>query len=187
MHITARNNTTRLVSFIIGGLILLIFILAAAVTRQAFTNNDLIHKRQTIVTPMQFNAPFTVSETRADTEYLRMMTLSFLALRLNVSPETVDLNHEFLLSYVRTASVPDFVPVLDDESKRIKDNGVNSAFYQTDITVYPANGRVDARGVLKTWIGTARPETEIKQYRLDLEYDNGLTRIARFVEVTNEK
>lgn len=187
MHITARNNTTRLVSFIIGGLILLIFILAVAVARMAFTNIDLVHKRPVIVTPMQYNAPFSVSENQADADYLRMMTLSFLALRLNVSPETVDMNHAFLLSYVKTETLQDFTSVLDDESKRIKDNSVNSAFYQTDITVYPANGRVDIRGVLKTWIGTARPDTEIKQFRLDLEYHNGLTRIARFVEVDNEK
>lgn len=187
MHITARNNTTRLVSFIIGGLILLIFILALAVARQGFTNNDLIHKRQTVVTPMVYNAPFSVSETEADADYLRMMTLSFLALRLNVSPETVDANHQFLLSYVKTESLQDFMTVLADEARRIKDNSVNSAFYQTDITVYPVNGRVDVRGVLKTWIGTARPDTEIKQYRLDLEYHNGLTRIVRFVEISNEK
>lgn len=140
MHITARNNTTRLVSLIIGGLILLIFILAVAVARLAFTNIDLVHKRPVIVTPMQYNAPFSVSENQADADYLRMMTLSFLALRLNVSPETVDMNHAFLLSYVKTETLQNFTSVLDDESKRIKDNSVTGV----RPGIYPPRRKADA-------------------------------------------
>ncbi|EBV4237241.1 type IV conjugative transfer system protein TraE, partial [Salmonella enterica subsp. enterica serovar Panama] len=53
--------------------------------------------------------------------------------------------------------------------------------------VYPVDGRIDVRGVLKMWIGNSKPSTEIKTYRLRLKYTGGFTRIGRFYEVTNEK
>lgn len=169
------------------GLILMVFILGIAVTRLAFTNRSLINEQRTVVTPMTYNAPFVVSKARADTEYFRMMTLSFLALRLNVSPETVDSNHEFLLSFVHPESRSPFKSVLIDEATQIKTNSVNSTFDTTKITVYPVDGRVDIRGVLRTYIGSGPGTTEIKNYRLKLDYANGFTRIVSFHEVTNEK
>ncbi|WP_276520069.1 TraE/TraK family type IV conjugative transfer system protein, partial [Citrobacter freundii] len=103
---------------------------------------------------------------KADTEYFRMMTLSFLALRLNVAPETVDSNHAFLMTFVEPDVRADFVKVLDEEAAQIKANDVNSTFYTTEINVYPVDGRIDVRGVLKMWIGNSKPSTEIKTYRL---------------------
>ena len=100
MEISARNSSTKIIAVIILSLTTLVFILGFAVAWLAVTNRALIHEQRTVVTPMTYNAPFVVSETKADTEYFRMMTLSFLALRLNVSPETVDSNHAFLLSFV---------------------------------------------------------------------------------------
>ncbi|WP_370620251.1 TraE/TraK family type IV conjugative transfer system protein [Citrobacter meridianamericanus] len=100
MEISARNSSTKIIAIFILSLTTLVFILAFAVAWLAVTNRALIHEQRTVVTPMTYNAPFAVSETKSDTENYRMMTLSFLALRLNVSPETVDSNHAFLLSFV---------------------------------------------------------------------------------------
>lgn len=116
-----------------------------------------------------------------------MMTLSFLALRLNVSPETVDSNHAFLMSFVEPEVREEFKKVLQEEAAQIKASDVNSTFYTTEINVYPVDGRVDVRGVLKMWIGNSKPTTELKNYRLRLKYAGGFTRIGRFYEVTNEK
>ncbi|AHM76645.1 MULTISPECIES: type IV conjugative transfer system protein TraE [Yersiniaceae] len=187
MEISARNSSTKLIAIIILILTILLFIVSFAVAWLVVTNRSLIHDQRTVVTPMTYNAPFAVSETKADTEYFRMMTLSFLALRLNVSPETVDSNHAFLLTFVDPEARAEFKPVLQEEASQIKSSEVNSTFYTTEINVYPVDGRVDVRGVLKMWIGNAKPSTEIKNYRLRLNYTGGFTRIARFYEVTNEK
>ena len=88
MEISARNSSTKIIAIIILSLTALVFILGFAVTWLAVTNRTLIHEQRTVVTPMTYNAPFAVSETKADTEFFRMMTLSFLALRLNVRSRT---------------------------------------------------------------------------------------------------
>ncbi|ELE9247891.1 type IV conjugative transfer system protein TraE [Enterobacter kobei] len=187
MEISARNSSTKMIAIILMVLMVLVFILAFAVSWLAITNRSLIHEQRTVVTPMTYSAPFAVSETSADAEYFRMMTLSFLALRLNVSPETVDSNHAFLLSFVQPEVSGDFNPVLQAEAAQIKASDVNSTFYPSEVNVYPVDGRVDVRGVLKMWIGNSKPSTEIKSYRLRLKYAGGFTRIGRFYEVTGEK
>lgn len=187
MEIRARNSFTKIIALIILSLTVLVFILGFAVTWLAVTNRTLILGQRTVVTPMIYNAPFVVSETKADTDFFRMMTLSFLALRLNVSPETVDSNHAFLMSFVEPEVHGKFKQVLQEEAAQIKASDVNSTFYTTEINVYPVDGRIDVRGVLKMWIGNSTPVTELKNYRLRLNYAGGFTRIGRFYEVTREK
>ena len=148
MEISARNSSTKIIAIIILSLTALVFILGFAVTWLAVTNRTLIHEQRTVVTPMTYNAPFAVSETKADTEFFRMMTLSFLALRLNVSPETVDSNHAFLMSFVEPEVREEFKKVLQEEAAQIKASDVNSTFYTTEINVYPVYGiDIDFRGL----------------------------------------
>lgn len=77
MEISARNSSTKIIAIFILSLTTLVFILAFAVAWLAVTNRALIHEQRTVVTPMTYNAPFAVSETKSDTENYRMMTLSF--------------------------------------------------------------------------------------------------------------
>lgn len=187
MSVKAQISGNKVVGYIIVGLL---FFLALSLTSNIFlevTNRALVNKREKIVVPMAFDAPFVVSESEASAAYLQMMALSFLSLRLNVSPETIDMNNAFLLSYVHPESRGNFAPVLDAEAKRIKQNAVTSAFYQTAIKVYPAARIVDIRGVLKTWIGNSKPLEEIRHYRLQLSYRAGVTSIKKFVEVDDAK
>ncbi|HFF9746724.1 TPA: TraE/TraK family type IV conjugative transfer system protein, partial [Klebsiella pneumoniae] len=71
--------------------------------------------------------------------------LSFVALRLNVTPETVDAQHQQLLRYVLPASQNSLKVHLAEDAKRIKDNNVNSTFYMTSMRAWPAENRVDSR------------------------------------------
>ncbi len=89
------------------------------------------------------------------------MALSLIALRLNVTLETVDASHE-LLSYVKPAAQNELKIRLAEDAKRIKDNNVNSSFYMTSVKVYPA-ARVDVR---PNPIGDSKPYPELKQYVL---------------------
>lgn len=187
MSVKAKTSGNKLIGYIIIGLL---FFLAFSIANNMYleiTNRTLVNKREKIVVPMAFDAPFIVSESQASAPYLQMMALSFLSLRLNVSPETVDKNHGFLLSYVRAESRAKFVPVLAAEAKRIKENAVTSAFYQTSIKVYPSASIIDIRGVLKTWIGNSKPYEESKHYRQQLSYRDGATSIEKFIEVDDAK
>lgn len=187
MSVKAKLSGNKVVGYFIAGLLFFLSLALAGNLYQGMTIRSLISQREKIVIPMTFDAPFVVSETRQSAAYLQMMALSFLSLRLNVSPETVDRQHAFLLSYIRADMREKFVPVLAAESRKIRENAVASAFYQKGIQVYPAEGIADIRGVLKTWIGSSPPLEESKHYRLKLSYQAGVTSIEKFVEVDNEK
>ncbi|KJX15464.1 conjugal transfer protein TraE [Enterobacter hormaechei subsp. xiangfangensis] len=117
---------------------------------------------------------------------MEQMGLSFVSLRLNVTPETVDAQHEQLLKYVYPASQNNLKIQLAEDAKRIKDNNVNSSFYWTFVRAYPVENRVEIRGELKTWIGDSRPYSEIKHYVIQFNRLDGISWLTRFGEVTDE-
>lgn len=187
MELTARDSTNKVVAIVIIVLLVLFTLSLTSNILLVQQNKYISAHREKIVTPMAYDAPFIISEANSSPSHMQMMALSFMALRLNVSPETVDSQHEFLLGFVKPGAQPDFKIVLAQEAQRIKSNEVNSAFYQTQIQVYPADNRIDIRGVLKTWIGNGKPQSDLKHYSLVLSYENGITSIVKFLEVGDDK
>ncbi|MDZ6674784.1 TraE/TraK family type IV conjugative transfer system protein, partial [Escherichia coli] len=66
-------------------------------------------------------------------------------------------------------------------------SGTCSHLPQTSVRVWPQYGRVEIRGVLKTWIGDSKPFTDIKHYILILKRENGVTWLDNFGETDDEK
>jgi conjugal transfer pilus assembly protein TraE len=60
----------------------------------------LYSKQKTITTPMTFNVPFSSDASSADSSGMTMFATSFLYMRLNVSPENIDIQQKLLLGYV---------------------------------------------------------------------------------------
>lgn len=142
----ARLSTTRVIAL---GYICLGTVLTLSLTTniiQGINNYRLQTEQKVAVTPMLFSAPFAVSQNQTDASYLEQLGLSFIALRLNVTPETVDAQHQQLLRYVLPASQNSLKVQLAEDAKRIKENNVNATFYMTSVRAYPAESRVDVRG-----------------------------------------
>ncbi|MEG2264331.1 MAG: type IV conjugative transfer system protein TraE [Acinetobacter sp.] len=182
----ARLSTRRVltIGFISMGTLFLLSLVSNII--QGVNNYRLQNEQKVAVTPMLFNAPFAVSQNQSDASYLQQLALSFVALRLNVTPETVDASHSVLLGFVKPAAQNELKVKLAEDAKRIKDNNVNSAFYQTSVKVFPAMNRVEIRGELKTWIGNSQPYSEIRHYVLDIQRQDGISWLARFGEVNND-
>lgn len=182
----ARLSTTRVIAlgYICMGAVILFSLTTNII--QGVNNYRLQTEQKVAVTPMLFGAPFAVSQNQADASYLEQLGLSFVALRLNVTPETVDAQHAQLLRYVYPGAQNSLKVQLAEDAKRIKDNNVNATFYMTSVRSYPAENRVDFRGELKTWIGDSAPYSEIKQYVLQFNRVDGVSWLARFGEVNNE-
>jgi hypothetical protein len=53
-------------------------------------------KQKTITTPMTFNVPFSSDASSADSSGMTMFATSFLYMRLNVSPENIDIQQKLL-------------------------------------------------------------------------------------------
>ncbi|WP_447309037.1 type IV conjugative transfer system protein TraE [Escherichia coli] len=175
----ARLSTSRVIIAFIFMSVLIVLSLSVNVIQGV--NYRLQNEQRTAVTPMAFNAPFA-AQNSADASYLQQMALSFIALRLN-SSETVDASHQALLQYIRPGA-QNMKVILAEEAKRIKNDNVNSAFFPS-VRVWPQYGRVEIRGVLKTWIGS-KPFTDIKHYILILKRENGVT-WDNFGETDDEK
>lgn len=183
----ARLSTSRILAIAFIFMALLIVLSLATNVIQGINNYRLQNEQRTVTTPMGWQAPFAVSQNSADASYLQQMALSFIAMRLNVSSETVDGSHQALLQYIRPAAQNQLKVILAEEAKRIKADNVNSAFFQTSVRVWPEYGRVEIRGLLKTWIGNSEPFTDIRHYVLILKRQDGLTWLDNFGEITDAK
>lgn len=137
----ARLSTSRVLAISFIFMALLIVLSLAVNVIQGINNYRLQNEQRTAVTPMGFNASFAVSQNSADASYLQQMALSFIALRLNVSSETVDASHQALLQYIRPGAQNQMKVILAEEARRIKADNVNSAFFpdqcQGLATVWP--------------------------------------------------
>lgn len=164
----ARLSTTRVIAlgYICMGAVILLSLTTNII--QGVNNYRLQTEQKVAVTPMLFGAPFAVSQNQADASYLEQLGLSFVALRLNVTPETVDAQHAQLLRYVYPGAQNSLKVQLAEDAKRIKDNNVNATFYMTSVRSYPAENRVDIRGELKTWIGILRPIVKLNSMSCSL-------------------
>ncbi|WP_097757541.1 type IV conjugative transfer system protein TraE [Escherichia coli] len=160
----ARLSTSRVMAIAFIFMSVLIVLSLSVNVIQGVNNYRLQNEQRTAVTPM-----------------------AFIALRLNVSSETVDASHQALLQYIRSGAQNQMKVILAEEAKRIKNDNVNSAFFQTSVRVWPQYGRVEIRGVLKTWIGDSKPFTDIKHYILILKRENGVTWLDNFGETDDEK
>lgn len=183
----ARLSTNRIIAIAFAFLSVLVVLSLAVNVIQAINNYRLQNEQRTVTTPMGWKSPFAVSQNSADASYLQQMALSFIALRLNVSPETVEASHQALLQYVKPASQNELKIALAQEADRIKADNVNAAFFQTSVRVWPDYGRVEIRGGLKTWIGNSEPFTDFKHYVFTIKREDGLTWLDNFGEITDAK
>ncbi len=129
----ARLSTSRVMAIAFIFMSVLIVLSLSVNVIQGVNNYRLQNEQRTAVTPMGFNVPFAVSQNSADASYLQQMALSFIALRLNVSPEIVDASHQALLQYIRPGAQNQMKVILAEEAKLIKKDNVNSAFFQTSV------------------------------------------------------
>jgi len=181
-------NKSRALSLIIISLFIL---LVLSVIANALLSTLVYYQRnetQTRIIPMvnSDNAQYTLSNKGYDSRYLRDMGMSFINLRLNVTPETVASNHKLLLSFVAKESRPKMVDTLTKEANLIVNDDLTSAFYFEGINVYPAADIFEVTGVLKTWSGKYALDPQPKKYQLKVNYANGTFEIEKFIEVNNE-
>lgn len=187
MKYKAKASQTKVIAagFLILGVFLLLSLMAVIMLIN--DNRSLKHDQKVVVTPMGYNAPFAVSDNTASTSYLQMYALAALAMRLNVSPGTINEQHQLLLSLFKPGTHPEMKVKLAGEAKQIIQNDVDSNFISTFIRVYPASSQIDIRGQLSTWIGSGKANKELKHYAMKYEHVDGHTWLTRFTEVDDEK
>lgn len=151
--------------------------------------NFALESKQIIVTPMINNThqEYSFKGERGGADYLRLMGLSFLSLRLDVNSQTVESSHDILLSYSSNELREKLIPILSQEKRSLSvDNGA-SVFYPKAIRVSPSNGIVDVKGELVFSYGIRKTPPVNKHYQLRVDMTKGLLRLTNFTEIINEK
>ncbi|QEM94301.1 conjugal transfer protein TraE (plasmid) [Kosakonia radicincitans] len=143
-------------------------------------------RQKTITTPMIFNQPFSSDASSADSPAMTMFALSFLYMRLNVSPENIDGQQKLLLGYVPAESRNALKKALDVEADRIKKGGITWR-YDTRALRMIKPGVIDADVVLHPSTTNGNITTDLKEqartYQLRMSYENGIIRLLDMTEL----
>lgn len=157
------------------------------------TNKELVNtaleNKQIIVTPMinNTNQEYSFKGERGNSDYLRLMGLSFLSLRLDVNSQTVENSHDILLGYSSNELREKLIPILSQEKRSLSVDNGSSVFYPRAIKVSPSNGIVDVKGELIFSYGIRRTPSVNKHYQLRIDMEKGLLRLTGFSEIMDEK
>jgi conjugal transfer pilus assembly protein TraE len=132
------------------------------------------------VTPFSGEPSYLKSASRVDGHYLSLMAENFVNERLNVTPETVDANHQRLLSYVNHQNYTSMLRRLTNEAKVIKAKKMSSIFYIDKNKANPHKLTVVVSGVLKRFVGLQALNDERKTYLLQFQYKDSRLSIVQF-------
>lgn len=142
--------------------------------------------QKTIVTPLSYNQPFTFDATSADAQGMTMFATSFLYLRLNVTPENVDIQHKLFLSHVPSIKRDKLKKALDVEADRIKKGGITWRYDLIELRMVKP-GVVDADVVLHPSTTNGNITTDLKEqkktYQLSMDYENGIINLLDMSEL----
>lgn len=135
------------------------------------------------ITPFFGESRYVKSEQRIDSDYLRLMSENFIYSRLNVTPETVNINHERLLKFVDSQHYADILKRLTAEAKIIQQQKIASEFVITaPMEVNLSALEVKISGLLKRSVGLRTLKIEQLTYRLTFCYHQGRLSILTFTK-----
>lgn len=132
------------------------------------------------VTPFSETSGYLKSVSSVDGHYLSLMAENFVNERLNVTPETVDANHQRLLSYVDHQNYTQMLRLLTNEAKVIKAKKMSSIFYIDKNKPDPHELKVIVSGVLRRFVGLQALSDERKSYLLQFQYKDSRLSIVKF-------
>ncbi|HAT3877905.1 TPA: type IV conjugative transfer system protein TraE [Legionella pneumophila] len=132
------------------------------------------------VTPFNGEPSYLKSAASVDGHYLSLMAENFINERLNVTPETVDANHQRLLSHVDHQQYTQMLRLLNNEAKVIKAKKMSSIFYIDKNKANPRELTVVISGILKRFVGLQALSDERKSYVLQFQYKDSRLSIVKF-------
>lgn len=132
------------------------------------------------VTPFSGAPGYLKSASNVDGHYLSWMAENFVNERLNVTPETVDANHQRLLSFVNHQHYAQMLGLLTKEAKVIKAKKMSSIFYIDKNKPSPQELTVVISGTLKRFVGIQALTDERKSYLLQFQYKDSRLSILKF-------
>lgn len=186
MKIKIRRSRDKLLRYVFIGMLGWVIASTVAVVLISSLAWVLYSKQKTITTPMTFNVPFSSDASSADSSGMTMFATSFLYMRLNVSPENIDIQQKLLLGYVPSENRDKLKKVLDVEADRIKKGGITWRYDIKELRMVKP-GVVDADVILHPSTTNGNITTDLKEqartYQLQMRYENGIINLLDMYEL----
>lgn len=147
---------------------------------------SISHRNMVTLVPLGLNAPMTVSNNAVSSQYLNESALSFINLRLNFDPDSIDENHKIILRSISPGNFQEIKKALDEESILIKKQGISSSFYINGISINKKMLSVTVTGTLVRSVSDKVLKSVKTQFQIDFTNNNGLLLITQFFEVKNQ-
>lgn len=175
-HLSKISARFNLMVFLVLGLLTANILLSALVFQ--------IWKYHTVeITPYFGDSGYLKSASSVDSNYLSLMSENFIYSRLNVTPETVEANHQRLLKFADSQSYSEILKLLNHEAKVIRDKKMSSVFDITHIQVNPKSLTAHVTGILKRHVGLRALKEERLTYALTFQYRQGRLSILSFTNM----
>ncbi len=168
-------------------MVVLVMILLASNALLAGLSLFLALQQRVEVTPFFGSPRYTNSLDAVDSTYLNLMSENFIYARLNVTPETVKLNHQRLLQFVDSHQYPLFQGQLNKEANLIMEEKISSHFDMTDLKCDAHALRCYAKGDLKRSVGLRELPAETLEYMLHFRYHLGRLSVLQFTKEAHDE
>lgn len=186
MSIALRSPREVRLSARFNALLCFSAILLAANLLLAFTVWQSTQHQRVEIIPFGSPAAYANSPARVDARYLSLMAETIIHERLNVTPETVQANHERLLSLVGSSAYPDFLRRLQQEAQVIAEKKLASVFHIHHLQVNPNTLTVRVEGRLARYVGLTALAEEAKTLLLRFVWRDNRLSLVQFDFVKEE-
>ena len=144
---------------------------------------NLAGRERIIISPPVVNKSFWVTNSEVSAEYLSEMSTFFAYMRLNVTPENVDYQHEALLRFVDSSYYGVFKGQLVAERDHLVDEHINTAFYPAQVKVDAKQLKVMISGDIHSSISDEKFTPRNVTYEIVYSYNQGRLLIKSFNEI----
>lgn len=145
----------------------------------------LIHtpEDRTILVPLGFEKSFWVDKKGVSASYLAEMTRYFATLKLNMTPDSSDYQINQILQYTNPRTYGTLKAELVKEADSLKNEGLTSAFFPTNVEVDVPHLNAIITGDLAYFVGKEETSSYRVSYLAQYAYDNGRLYLNSFKEV----
>lgn len=139
--------------------------------------------------PAFVSKPFYVSQSALSAAYLKNLTQTFVLLRLNYNPATLQGQLNSILTFVAPQSYTRFKAQMAQEIKIAKLDDVALKFTPLSYTVNAHNLSVEVSGTLNRYVGSVNLPPETIHWQVGYEYQGGrlwINRLSNLPVLTSE-
>lgn len=141
--------------------------------------------RETVVTPPDFNKPFTIKNGTLDSSYVEQMSRYFASLLWTYTPDTVSSNFDIVQSFAHPSRYGDIRTFFSLEKEKIRKKKISSVFHPLRVHATPTSAKIT--GEQRAFIGSQPLEPKVVTYNIRYLYQEGSLYILSFTEVSPDK